>query len=286
MAFLIPPCPKCSGVLRSLPEFDGARCRCEFEVDGISLHVASRLPFADRASHLLKVGRMVPIPQHLPGVRVGPDAGALRADGWDHRYEPWRPGDTSVVAAAVDGTAIERGHEIGLVHVGEAPGAVLALPGGRVLTERGLMYGLAPAGCERDCAARMVDAIVAAHGPGRWWTLAGAVHIILSEGTLAAVCDIGGVQHVALRSIYFHDPAPKPVDPLDVVCDGYTLRDLLGWDEAFRRSDAIRVKRWLTPTQRAAVSAHWSADLRAKVAASTAADKAREPSVMIDPEDC
>lgn len=287
MAFLIPPCPKCSGVLRSRPDIDAARCRCGFEVDGMSLHSASRLPESGRAVYLLAHGRTVPIPQHEPGIRVGPDAGALRSFGWDHRYEPWRPGsDRAAIAGVVAATAIERRYEIGLVHAGETLAATLTLDDGSLLTERRLMYGLAPAGSESECARQMVDAISAAHGPGRWWTFAGvgAVHFILSEGD-AAVCDIGGVPHVALRAIYFHDPAAKPVDPLDIEYDGASLRGLLVSDEAARHDRNIFAQTHRTPAQRAAVSAHWSAQLRAKVAASATADKAREPSVVVELED-
>jgi hypothetical protein len=71
-------------------------------------------------------------------------------------------------------------------------------------------------------------------------------------------------------------------DPLDVMYDGYTLRHLLGWDEAFRRRDALPVKRWLTPAQRAAISAHWSAQLRARIAASTERERNR---VCVDLQD-
>lgn len=80
------------------------------------------------------------------------------------------------------------------------------------------------------------------------------------------------------------EPAP---DPLDVEHDGYQLRFLLKMSAAARRDNvtASRFVEAMTPAQRAAVSAHWSAELRAKVAASTAADKAREPSVVVEIDD-
>ena len=84
--------------------------------------------------------------------------------------------------------------------------------------------------------------------------------------------------------------AAKPADPLDAVIDGQKLRWLLSIDEQSRRETntaAGVVVLIFTPAQRAAVSAHWSAQLRAKVAASEAERRARAPSVMmsIDPED-
>jgi hypothetical protein len=68
------------------------------------------------------------------------------------------------------------------------------------------------------------------------------------------------------------DPSarPAPVDLLDVKYDGVTLRRLLELDEADRREVIVRrvgLEAMCTPAQRAAVSAHWSAELRAKVAA-------------------
>lgn len=77
---------------------------------------------------------------------------------------------------------------------------------------------------------------------------------------------------------------PAPIDPLDVEYEGLTLRELLVIDEVNHMEWTTKPGR-LTPAQRAAVSAHWSAELRAKVAASTAADKARETSVVVDMED-
>lgn len=75
-------------------------------------------------------------------------------------------------------------------------------------------------------------------------------------------------------------PAP---DPFDAVIDGVTLRTLLDGDEFNRRetSSHWRAKR-MTPAQRAAVSAHWSAQLRAKVAASEAERQGRAPSMVVE----
>lgn len=78
-----------------------------------------------------------------------------------------------------------------------------------------------------------------------------------------------------------HTASPPPVtspDPLDVVIDGDPLRHLLACDELSRR-EGYRFSPSLA--QRAAVSAHWSAELRLKVAASDAARKEREVTVVI-----
>jgi hypothetical protein len=57
-------------------------------------------------------------------------------------------------------------------------------------------------------------------------------------------------------------------DPLCILYDGVSLRDLLEWDRRRRQDDSGRDLRWggePTDAQRAAISAHWSAELRRKV---------------------
>lgn len=66
-----------------------------------------------------------------------------------------------------------------------------------------------------------------------------------------------------------------PIDPLDVEYDGVPLRGLLQTDND-RMRERSKTPLVRTPAQRAAISAHWSAQLRAKVAASTAAEVQRE----------
>jgi hypothetical protein len=96
----------------------------------------------------------------------------------------------------------------------------------------------------------------------------------------------GGIKITADPTLMPHEirmvQAP-PIDPLDVEYDGVKLRDLLDIDA--RRRDERNPFRKLSLAQRAAVSAHWSAELRAKVAAGAAADKARETSVVVDLEE-
>lgn len=75
--------------------------------------------------------------------------------------------------------------------------------------------------------------------------------------------------------------APVAPDPLDVEYDGAPLRKLLESDTAASRETNMLARRF-TPAQRAAVSAHWSAELRAKIAATRSTDKAREISVVAE----
>lgn len=63
----------------------------------------------------------------------------------------------------------------------------------------------------------------------------------------------------------------KPMDPLDVKYDGLSLRLLLDSEQTRLRTE--RRCKPLSPAQRAAVSAHWSAELRAKVAAAKERDR-------------
>ncbi len=83
-------------------------------------------------------------------------------------------------------------------------------------------------------------------------------------------------------------PNYQPVDPLDVKYDGWTLRGLLSIDSMARRENVVAqcTRSCFTPAQRAAVSAHWSAELRAKVAASAAAAlQSERHRITCDPRD-
>lgn len=73
-------------------------------------------------------------------------------------------------------------------------------------------------------------------------------------------------------------------DPLDVKYDGVTLRDLISIDGLARceSKPSQRERAAYTPAQRAAVSAHWSAELRARVEAGKRADAAQATSVVLD----
>lgn len=78
---------------------------------------------------------------------------------------------------------------------------------------------------------------------------------------------------------------PKSTDPLDVKHGGVTLRHLLRIDEARRREGHPNYRTaWLrlSDDQRAAVSAHWSAELRAKVAAAKERDRQQ---ITVDGDD-
>jgi len=83
-------------------------------------------------------------------------------------------------------------------------------------------------------------------------------------------------------------PKPRKVNPLDRLIDGWTLRSLVNVDASARRENVTAqvARSCFTPAQRAAVSAHWSAELRAKVEASRKADAERERlRVVVDLED-
>lgn len=67
--------------------------------------------------------------------------------------------------------------------------------------------------------------------------------------------------------------ASAPADPLDAEHDGVKLRTLLACDANNRREAIGAGGRRFSPAQRAAVSAHWSAELRRKVAAAAEQDR-------------
>jgi hypothetical protein len=98
----------------------------------------------------------------------------------------------------------------------------------------------------------------------------------------------GAISHEQMNELLVHPdlelPAPK-VDPLDAVIDGQPLHYLLDIDRWTQR-ELSGMAPVFTPAQRAAVSARWSAELRAKVEAKRKADEERERSrVLVDCED-
>jgi hypothetical protein len=187
---------------------DGAICRCGFTIDHGDL-VATRARFVgadERAAALRQAGRFTPIPQAEPGIRTSSDFGALSMVSWCRRSEGLLPGTAESIDAAARASAKIHGLD---VQAQEPAGAALMVPraGGHIETiKRHVMYGLAPWGRLDECANQMIKAVDGLHGPGRLWVLNGVVHPILDDGGVS-VSDVGGVPHVWLRSVYFHDPA-------------------------------------------------------------------------------
>jgi hypothetical protein len=94
-----------------------------------------------------------------------------------------------------------------------------------------------------------------------------------SPGLVERVERMLAQQQHALAHLRFPDGRSwcRAIDPLDVTYDGRSLRWCLAIDTAVQRHDDRYFT--LTSAQRAAVSAHWSAELRAKVAASAERDR-------------
>lgn len=197
----IPPCPACSGVLRSRGFEDTVRCRCGFEVTGEALLAAeSYADPARRTREILAAGRMIPIPQGTPGIRISEDFGSIAKDLWDPRCVG-KP-DPAVVQAIAD-TAIRVGAQLGLEYQGEALGSSLITPRGKL--ERQKLYAMSPLPDVLECAKQMVEVIAMTRGPGDWWSTGGAVGMICDSGQMCLE-DIGGVPHVRMRALYFHEP--------------------------------------------------------------------------------
>ncbi len=78
----------------------------------------------------------------------------------------------------------------------------------------------------------------------------------------------------AIQRAAFGPVRQVPVNPLDVSIDGWTLRDLIAADQNRRRGECgLVVVGPFTPAQRAAISAHWSAELRARIVAGREAER-------------
>lgn len=210
IASTAPPCPKCAGVLRRSYADDSAICRCGFTVDHEVI-----VACGGDAVRLLAAGRMTPIPDGTPGIRVGDTFGEVTSEMWDNRYVCMPPNSEKIGS-----TALECGAQLGLVYQGQAHGRYLwcvevpptngAIKAAAQL-ERKVIYGIAPFGDVHEAACLMVKHIVDKHGPGRWWSMTDPVHIAADDGQ-ARAGDVGGVPHVVLRAVFFHDPLP------DVTC--------------------------------------------------------------------
>ena len=80
---------------------------------------------------------------------------------------------------------------------------------------------------------------------------------------------------------------PPKLDPLDVTYDGQSLRMLLEFDQRWRRHersvgwDLAGGRRALTESQRTAISAHWSAELREKQRAALELELARDRNQVV-----
>lgn len=103
---------------------------------------------------------------------------------------------------------------IGLRHRGVAYGRKLLVDG--VALESRAMYALAPVGIgsEIEAAMMIARAIVQRHGPGDWWTIGDAVAHCGDDGMIPCG-KIDGVDHVLLRSYYYHRPIRQARSLLD-----------------------------------------------------------------------
>lgn len=143
-------------------------------------------------------------------------------------------------------------------------------------------------------AAREMIAALRNQGVGRVWSSGPLLDVAIDDGIYLWHSQLCDERVIVLRSLFYHESrARRPQvaeprrDPLDVKHDGQPLRRLLELDALARRENVTaRLARCaFTAGQRAAIAAHWSAELRAKVAATRAADKAREVSVYCEVDD-
>ena len=229
----LPPCPKCYGMMRAT-EFDGACCRCGFEIEHEAIARAMQRTGDDRRDALLARGRMVSPPDAKPGIHISEAFADLHAMCWDGRSASM----ADLVAATSDADnalfmrdeAIARGKARGLVFQNDddARGRylVVKMPDGTPRNlERKHLYALAPFGQQIEAARRMIDRLVDLRGPGRWWSLLDPVHLIADDSQIR-IADVGGVTHVFLRALYCHLPTcPQCGEPCDEVeVQGLRLR--------------------------------------------------------------
>lgn len=203
----IPPCPNCAGTFRRSYDDDGLLCKCGLEITGETF-TARR----SRGQPLdVRDGTFRPIPQSTAGIRVGRKFSELMDGAWFADPTPPPTGLPDIAAHA-----IAYGAKLGLRHQSqEFLGQSLVVPrpnGDRIQLERDPVYGLCRPHEILECVERMVD-LIAEGGPGDWWSLAGAVHVVMDDG-LVRWDAFGGEPHLRLRSLGAVDrdsnkPTPK-----------------------------------------------------------------------------
>jgi hypothetical protein len=151
-------------------------------------------------------------------------------------------------------------------------------------TGMGEVSGSVPSKCAAICTkCERYRGPFGAWTPGQWWRIEDRV---TGPAWCTAAMPPPYTADGILAGASLNLPPPLPpmpcvrqsLDPLDAKYDDVTLRTLLARDFNNQR-DALGVSNLggvLTPSQRAAVSAHWSAELRARVATA----KERERNVV------
>lgn len=291
MASTVPPCPMCNRNMLRKYESDEVHCRCGFTASGEVL-------LAARSKAHSVAYRMEPplvAPDVRPGIRISDSFQELsRCLFWSD------PGAPLGNAQKLHDIAVAAGASLGLqLQPEECKGAYLVIDdgqGGQSNLHRSVMYAIAPIDQTERAAELMVGCIAQLRGPGRWWRLKEAVHVIADCGETYYE-EVGGQPHVRMRAIYCHAAdldANRPhrrtwvdqlaadgtitpefatrlravdgPDPLDAHVDGISLRQLIEWDEAARRDSpvAMEIRSRYTPAQRDAAAAHWREQIMAR----------------------
>lgn len=233
---------------------------------------------------------------------------------WCGRGEPVVIGQDVPSIEDLARVAMQRCRDVGLaVQPTPPPGKDLNIEDGRVLSDR-CAYAICDLHDVLDAIIAMIDHITRREGRGRIWFRGQGPSYLSNRSEPTGMVrtriegreedDAFGRPHfiptgdgsrrLLIGAYYFHDhplmvrpPTLKPPDLLDVEYDGVPLRLLIEQDEMRQRTERPR-RRFepFTAIQSAAVSVHWSAQLRAKVAASTAAEVQRERGrVACDPRE-
>jgi ssDNA-binding Zn-finger/Zn-ribbon topoisomerase 1 len=289
-------CPACGGdQFRQCGDLDERRCPCGFTVSGQVICYARDK--ADPAWHMLVNGKM----RFACGcmlaleVFVGDIALALaeherRCHQMDALMDQVRARMERDIAAVTSTTIMDSAAES---KVGKmAPSKTECPSCGKPADKVDFGLGVTIIGCECVPSDRVYAVRIGS--PTRWLE-----PVVYDPGLKPVVYDpvqnkmiSYGLVDMVRTAVYNSDRAvvddyskavsvPEVSRSLDVEYDGMTLRDLLAIDRLVRM-ETVRGMHPFTPSQRAAISAHWSAELRAKITAGKQAERAR---VVVDQED-
>lgn len=205
-----PPCPHCSQQLHPQHAFDGYQCRCGYTISCesvVAIQAACASLGPDEVANGMRAnGRIEQRPQFEPGIHISAEFSSIAARLWCRRFNSslLSPGVTRDIDIAV---RAELQRQRLVCQSQEAFGEFMVVQredGNQDRLERGMVYGITPLDQLAECARQMVHVIAMTRGPGRIWFLRDPVHPI-DDGGLH-VGDVGGVPHVIMRSVYFHDP--------------------------------------------------------------------------------
>jgi hypothetical protein len=313
MARTIPPCPHCGAVMRLSYADDSIICRCGFTVDGLALMAAERhadpkshLMATGHWTPIPKAEPGIRVSDQFSTLD------ALCWDRRGEQWSVDGLQNAAIAEGAKHGLAHQPGNHRGECLLTERDGKRIehrrhvmygVAPRGREVEAAEQMVRAIAVKHGRGRWFSTLDAVhvIADDGLARVADIGGVPHVFLRAAYFhdptcplcGKPCDrvevsgvkingcscVGDEWGVSLKGATDLSHPQWPIDPLDVEYDGWKLRDLLEVSAAIAQERPVDDKFPhplpipMTACQRAAVSAHWSTELRKRVDAAKDRDR-------------